>query len=130
MSKQFAVNLSERDVFDLWQFVSKSVQPKDKPAARTLEGVWDAFGLAKMQERVEALAEGESIKVTEFSAEAKPVEVTAVDLKAMVAYLEKLEGFGAAFVLRLMRLNDEMQRALDGKPKLQSIPEPEEVPRV
>ncbi len=123
MSKQFAVNLSERDTFDLWQFVSKSVQPKDKPAARTLEGVWDAFGLAKMQERVEGLGEGESIKVTEFSAEATVVNIGVGDLKAMLAYLDKLEGFGAAFVLRLMRLNDELQRALDGKPKLESIPE-------
>lgn len=123
MSKQYTVNLSERDTFDLWQFVSKQVTPKDKPTARALEGVWETFGCAAWQTRIENLGEGEGIKATDLSNEAKPIETGSVDLKTLLGYLDKMDGLAPAFVLRIMKINDELQRVLDGKPKLESVPE-------
>lgn len=121
MSKQFTVNLSPRQLVDVYGFVTSTVQPKGRQEARALQGVFETFGLDKIQAQVEALAPGTQVLRTEFSDKPEAIETGSVDLNTLLDYLDK-PGATAIGSLKLLAVTDELLRAKEGR-ALQSIPE-------
>lgn len=122
MSKQFTVNISPLQQFALFNFISGTVQPKNRDEARKLKGVFETFGLDAIQDRVDALADGERISSKDFAKDAQPIETGSVDLNTLLGYLDApMPNVGSA--LLLLDISDELLRAKEGKPKLESVPE-------
>jgi len=121
MSKQYTVNLSDRQLFDVYGFVMNTVQPKDRGEARKLKGVMETFGLDGIQDHLEALGEGASIRRADFTDEPHAIETGSVDLNTLLDYLDK-PGATASGALKLLEVSDELQRAKEGR-ALQSVPE-------
>ena len=120
MSKQYTVRLSERQRFDVYMFVINTVQPKDRKEAKLLKGVFETFGLEELQERFDALGEGERLGRKDFSDEVKPIETGSVDLGTLLDYLDK-PGATAVGALLILDVSDELQRAKDGR-QLEAVP--------
>ncbi len=121
MSKQYTVNLSDRQLFDVYGFLAGTVQPKDRKEARSLQGVFETFGFDKMQARFEDAAEGEKFLRVDFSDAPHAIETGSVDLNQLLEYLDK-PGATAVGSLKLLAVSDELMRAKEGR-TLTAVPE-------
>lgn len=118
MSKQYTVNLSPRQSFDLWLFIfgRGGVVPKNREESRSLRGVCETFGVTAVKEQVEALSEGKNLTTRDFSTDTKPMESGSVDLNKLLAYLDDLSKAEPALSDRLLDISDELLRVKEGKP--------------
>ena len=124
MSNEFTVNLSPRQLLDVYLFLRGTVKPKDMDEVENFASVFKTFRLNKFKDRVTALKEGESLKFGDYSTEAEAIPSGSVDLKALIGYVKALGGaVDLEMALRLRDVYDELVRARDHKPKLESVPE-------
>jgi hypothetical protein len=133
MSKEFTVNLTEQQRFDVFQFLSATVQPKDRKESRALKGVWESLELAPLQrlsrkhirEQVAAGKKGDALEMLQaedFSDEVMPFTMGSVDLNQAIDYLDK-PGANAVLAMRLLDVSDELLRAKEVGRSLQAVPE-------
>lgn len=111
MSKQFKVNLSPRDRFDVFGFLIATFQPKGRDDQRKLKGVFETFGLEEMKAEVEAMETGsEPMERKRFGTEKSVFETGSVDLNNLLEMLDK-PGATALGGLSLLAISDELLRA-------------------
>lgn len=128
MPKEFTVNLTSKNRWDLWMFVYRlgGANATTRDQLRNLEAVCDTFKVSEIQARFEALAEEKSdgsISAKDFEDVACPTG--AVDLKRLLEYLDKVpEKTDPALALRLLKLSDYLQDCKDRKPvPLAAVPD-------
>jgi len=128
-SGQFTVYLSERQRFYLYSFVASApgAQPKSRADMRLIQGVFETFGLDKILEKLENLPAGSQVLATDFDNKLQPISSGSVDLNTLLGYVDG-PGATATGALKLLAISDELQRAKEGKTRLESVPEGEVKP--
>ncbi|SRR6266436_1767957 len=116
MSKEFNVNLSQRQLFDCYLFLRGTVKPKDMDEVENLASLFKTFGLNDFREKVAGLKDGDSLKATDFDTAPSKLVTGSVDLKNFISYLKNLNGaVDIEMALRLRDIHDELVRARDHK---------------
>lgn len=125
MSKEFTINLTAKNRWDLWMFIYRfnGAKAQTRDQLRSLEAVCDTFQISEIQTKIEAFAEEKADGSMSF-ANFSDVTCTAgsVDVKRLLEYLDKVpENFDPAQALRLLKLSDYLQDVKDRKSHLTEV---------
>jgi hypothetical protein len=124
MAKEFTVNLTGPQRWDLWLFLYRlnGAKPRDKDGVRNLGAVCETFRVSEVQTLVENLGDGAKLGPKDL--EDVAVETGSVDLKRLSEYLSAVpEGADAAMLLRLLAISDMLDDVKNRKPRLATVPE-------